>query len=81
MTLEERVIKIISENMEGKANFDANTDLRNDLGLDSFAMVIIVNALEDEFNISIEDQHYKEIKNVKDIVKALETYCPELKET
>ncbi len=81
MTLEERVIKIIEENLEKKAEFNANTDLRNELGLDSFAMVMLVNALEDEFGISIEDQHYREIKNVKDIVKSLREYCPDLKES
>lgn len=81
MTLEERVIKIIEENLEKKAKVEIGTDLRNGLGLDSFAMVIIVNALEDEFGISIEDQHYKGINNVADIVKALKQYCPELKES
>ena len=80
MTLEERVIKIIEENLEEKAEFNVNTDLRNELGLDSFAMVIIVNALEDEFGISIEDQHFRGITNVVDIVKALKQYCPDLKE-
>ena len=81
MTLEERVIKIIEENLEEKAEVTATTDLRNELGLDSFAMVIIVNALEDEFGISIEDQHYRGINNVKDLVKALKEYCPDLKES
>lgn len=81
MPLEERVIKIIEENLEEKAEFNANTDLRNELGLDSFAMVIIVNALEDEFGISIEDQHYRGITNAADIVKALEHYRPDLKES
>ncbi len=80
MTLEERVLNVIEENLEEKAEFNVNTDLRDELGLDSFAMVIIVNALEDEFNISIEDQHYREIKNAKDIVNALREYCPDLKE-
>ncbi|MFC1806872.1 acyl carrier protein [Candidatus Omnitrophota bacterium] len=79
MTLEERVIKIIEENLEEKAKVTADIDLRNELGLDSFAMVIIVNALEDEFGINIEDQHYRGIKNVKDIVKALKEYCPDLR--
>ena len=33
------------------------------------------------FGINIEDQHYRDIKNVKDIVKALKEYCPDLRES
>jgi len=81
MILEQRVMKIIEENLEEKVPFNSTTDLRHELGLDSFAMVIIVNALEDEFGISIEEQDYRSIANVVDIVEALENYCPDLKES
>ena len=81
MTLEYRVMKIIEENLEEKVEFNANTDLRDELGLDSFAMVIIVNVLEDEFGISIDAQDYRDINNVVDIVKSLKQYCPDLKES
>ncbi|MCD4779023.1 MAG: acyl carrier protein [Candidatus Omnitrophica bacterium] len=74
-------MKIIEENLEEKVEFNANTDLRDELGLDSFAMVIIVNALEDEFGISIDAQDYRDINNVVDIVKSLKQYCPDLKES
>ena len=80
MTLEDRVMKIIEENLEEKTEIKADTDLRNELALDSFAMAIIVNALEDEFGITIDDQDFRDINNVVDIVKALKQYCPDLKE-
>lgn len=78
MTLEERVIKTIEENLEKKAKVTATTDLRNDLGLDSFSMLMIVNALEDEFGISIEERNLNGINNVIDIVNGLKQHYPEV---
>ncbi|MBF0523140.1 MAG: acyl carrier protein [Candidatus Omnitrophica bacterium] len=79
MNLEQRVIKIIEENLEEKSEVTVHTNLREGLGLDSFGMVIIVNALEDEFGVSIEDHHYKGINSVADIISALKQYSPNLR--
>ncbi|MBU4251796.1 MAG: acyl carrier protein [Candidatus Omnitrophica bacterium] len=81
MSLEERVIKTIEENLEKKEKVGLNTDLRNDLGLDSFARVIIINALEDEFGITIPDYEFKNINTVAEIVKGLREHFPDLKES
>ena len=81
MSLEERVIRTIEENLEKKAKVTLNTDLRNDLSLDSFARVIIMNALEDEFGITIQDKEFNGINTVADIVKGLREHCPDLKES
>lgn len=81
MSLEERVIKTIEENLEKKAKVELNTDLRNDLGLDSFARVIIINALEDEFGITIQDNKFNEINTVADIVTGLREHYPDIKES
>lgn len=83
MTLEERVIKTIEENLEEKAEIKitVNTDLRNDLGLDSFAMVIVLNALDDEFGITIDEKDLNGINNVGDIVNGLKQHYPDLKES
>ena len=80
MILEARVINTIEDNLEKKAKVTLNTDLRNDLSLDSFAMVIIINALEDEFDITIHEQEINGINTVADIVNGLRQYHPELKE-
>ena len=81
MSLEDRVIKTIEENLEKKAKVTLNTDLRKNLGLDSFAMVIIVNALEDEFGITINEKDFDGINSVVDIVNGLKQYYPDIKET
>ncbi|MBU2102523.1 MAG: acyl carrier protein [Candidatus Omnitrophota bacterium] len=78
MSLEDRVIKAIEENLEKRTNVTLNTDLRNDLGLDSFARVIILNALEDEFGITIQDYEFKNINTVAEIVKGLREKFPDL---
>lgn len=83
MTLEERVIKTIEENLEEKAKIKitVNTDLRNDLGLDSFAMVIVLNALDDEFGITIDEKDLNGINNVGDIVNGLKQRYPDLRDS
>lgn len=81
MGLEDRIMTIIEDNLEEKTKITLDTDLRNDLGLDSFAMIIIVNALEDEFGITIDEKDFKDIKNVVDIVKGLKQRFPHLKES
>ena len=43
-----------------------------DLGADSLDMVEIVCAIEDEFDISIDDEVYKQWKTVKDTMETLE---------
>lgn len=78
MTLEERVIKTIEDNLEKREKVGLNTDLRNDLGLDSFARVIIINALEDEFGITIPDYEFNNINTVAEIVKGLRENFPDL---
>jgi acyl carrier protein len=81
VSLEERVIKTIEDNLEKKEKVGLNTDLRNDLGLDSFARVIIINALEDEFGITIPDYEFKNINTIAEIVKDLREHFPDLKES
>jgi len=78
VTLEERVIKTIEDNLEKREKVGLNTDLRNDLGLDSFARVIIINALEDEFGITIPDYEFNNINTVAEIVKGLRENFPDL---
>jgi acyl carrier protein len=81
VSLEDRVIKTIEENLEKKAKVTLSTNLRNGLGLDSFAMVIIINALEDEFGITIQDKEFNGINTVTDIINGLRQHYPDLKES
>lgn len=82
MSLQDRVIRTIEKNLEGKerSTITPATDLRHDLGVDSFAMLIIINALEDEFSITIEEKDFIGIAHVADIVERLQQHYPDLKE-
>lgn len=71
--MEERVIKIISDVCEiDKKDIKLNSNLVNDLELESLDVVDLVVAFEKEFNIKINDKDIKQFQTVEDIVKYLE---------
>lgn len=72
-SIESRVIDIVEdatgverEEISRKSPFD------NDLGIDSLTMVDIAVRLEEEFNISVEDEAISSVKNVDQLVKLVE---------
>ena len=71
MDLNEKVISIILENAEKQIEVNEKTNLREELNLDSFSAMMIINALEDEYNISIEESAFDNFVTVKDIVDFL----------
>lgn len=78
--LEEKVIALVKESLESPnvvVTLDSN--LVEDLEVDSFTAVMILRAVEDEFNISLSDDFLPKIQAVRDIVKELERLgvCPE----
>lgn len=72
MSLEEKIIKIVKENIESDEVVQINSKLREELNVDSMGMIILINEIEDEFNIEIEDTDFVDIITVLDIVKKLE---------
>ena len=68
MTLEERIITLLMNNMERKIAVTLESRLKEDLKLDSLDRLMIVNALEDEFGIAIEMEDFSEVQSVQDIV-------------
>lgn len=74
METEQRIISVIRDNMEWKGEINLNDHLINDLHLDSFDMLMIISAIEDEFSIQIDEDQIKEIQYVSDIVEKLQLY-------
>ncbi|MBR2711903.1 MAG: acyl carrier protein [Bacilli bacterium] len=71
--MEERVINIISSVCEiDKKDIKLDSNLVNDLELESLDVVDLVVAFEKEFNIKIDDKDIKQFQTVEDIVKYLE---------
>lgn len=71
MELNERVMALIRENIENKHPVTEQSDLVKDLGIDSFGTLMITNALEDEFKITIDEVDFQTIRTVADIIATL----------
>ncbi len=65
MTVEERVIEIVSEQMGvAKDQVTRETSFVNDLGADSLDTVELVMEFEEEFDITIPDEEAEKIQTV-----------------
>jgi acyl carrier protein len=71
MELERKVMDLIRSNIEKKYAVTLESDLRQDLEVDSFGTIMIVNAIEDEFNITVEEADIKGLVTVDDIIQLL----------
>jgi acyl carrier protein len=73
MELEQKVLDLIRSNIEKKYAVTLESDLRQDLEVDSFGTIMIVNAIEDEFGITVEETDIKGLVTVTDIIRLLKT--------
>ena len=67
----DKVAEVIKEEF-GVEDVSMDTVIREDLGADSIGLVELVMALEDEFDIEIDDSKLDEIITVSDIVSYIE---------
>jgi acyl carrier protein len=68
-TIEERVKKIVAENLGKKIEEERNDALFvDDLGADSLDTVEVVMALEDEFELDIPDEEAEKITSVQEAI-------------
>ena len=75
MSVEERVIEIVSEQMGvAKDQVTKDTSFVNDLGADSLDTVELVMELEEEFDITIPDEKAEEIQTVGQAVAYIEEH-------
>ena len=69
MSVEEKVIEIVSEQLDTpQADIAQASSFVDDLKADSLDIVELVMALEDEFDIKIPDEDYDKIKTVGDVI-------------
>ena len=69
LSIEKRVINILkAEANAGERDITLQSDLQNDIGLESIDIITVVFELEDEFNIEIPDQDIENVKTAGDIV-------------
>lgn len=68
-----KVIDIIADRLsKDKAGITDASDLVADLGADSLDVAEITMDLEDAFGVKIEEEKAQSLKNIGDIVKAIE---------
>lgn len=72
--VKEKVMEILAEELGlelDEINMDSN--LQDDLGADSLAVVEVVMAFEDEFDIKIPEEDTTKLMTVKDIIEYLDS--------
>ncbi|MCF8296359.1 MAG: acyl carrier protein [Saprospiraceae bacterium] len=72
MEIAEKIISIIKENTECKLEIDPDTNFINELKIDSFGRLMIINAIEDEYSIEVDENDIENFKTVNQIVSALQ---------
>lgn len=75
MTLEERVIKIITKELRMKDGVvTLESKFIEDLGTDSLDALEIIVALENEFKLELPDTTHENIATVQDVVDEVKQY-------
>ena len=64
--------KILHEMLEEVPELAEDTDLLTDLGLDSLAVMRLVEAVEDEFDLAIPLNVLAEVRTIKDFARQLQ---------
>ena len=72
----EKVYDILKE-LSGMEEIAPESDLQNDLALDSLSMVTLLVELEDAFDIQLDeaDMNPFDLKDVQAVVNLVEKYC------
>ena len=72
--IKEKVMNILAEELGVELEeINDNSNIQDDLGADSLAVVEIVMAFEDEFDIKIPEEDTSKLMTVKDIVSYLKS--------
>jgi acyl carrier protein len=71
MNLEDQVLSIVRSNTEQKQAVNLASNLRQELHLDSFGLLMIINALEEAFGITVEDGDFSRVQTMADVVELL----------
>jgi len=72
MTLEEKVIKLIVDQLDvTKEQCVLEASFIDDLGADSLAIVELLMEMEEAFGVEIEDEELEKIVTIKDVIDFL----------
>jgi len=67
----DKIIDIIKDNIETDVAITESTDMREDLDLDSFDVLMIINGIDDDFSITLEEEDFQKVNSPKEIAELL----------
>lgn len=71
----EKVIDILADHTDyPKDKITADSDLVNELELNSFEVLSLVSEIEDEFDIEVQDEDIMKLQKVQDIVDYIQDH-------
>jgi len=74
MTLEEKVIKLVMEQLDvTKEECVPEASFIDDLGADSLDLVELIMEMEEVFGIEIADEELEKIRTIKDVIEFLKS--------
>ncbi len=76
MTTLERLVKVFNAVFETELTTDSvkeDTSLRDDLSINSIGMLYAAMALEEEFSVKFNNEDFKAIATVGDVIKSIES--------
>lgn len=72
MSLEEKVIKLVMEQLEvTKEECSLEASFIDDLGADSLDLVELIMEMEEAFGVEIADEELEKIRTIKDVIDFL----------
>ena len=71
MDINSKILSIISQNAQCGKAINPEDLIVEDLGVDSLDKLMIIHDLEDEFNVTVEDEELRHIRVVQDIIDAI----------
>lgn len=75
----EKLKKIISEQFDMNANnITMDSSFQDDLNADSLDVVELIMAIEDEFDLEVEDESVEKISTVRDVVEYIQNHIGEI---
>ncbi|MGD8317239.1 MAG: acyl carrier protein [Myxococcales bacterium] len=76
MDIAEKVKEIVSDKLDvDRGEIEEDKDFVQDLKADSLAIVEVVLALEEQFEIEIPDEDTEKIKTVRDAIEYIKTHA------
>ena len=73
MILEKVTAILVAELDVEEANVKLESKIKDDLGADSLDLFELISKIEDELNVTIEEDDYSKLVTVKDIVDYIES--------